>query len=174
MMIETLLRSIWGFVKMSYGKSINFLLNQMRNYAGSLASGTITFYAPGTTTKKAVYLDREMTQQAANPYTLSADGTAELFGSGLYDVVFKAYGGAPVYNYSNVDVGGAITTSDFSQQETGDGTTVEFPLDNNNVVFVAISGIVQATDTYTIASSKITFSEAPPLNTVIDIRFLTV
>ena len=91
---------------MSYGKSIDFLLNQMRNYAGSLASGTVTFYSAGTTSKKAVYLDRAMTAQAANPYTLSADGTAELFAQGLYRIVFKGYGGSPVYDYDNVSIGG--------------------------------------------------------------------
>lgn len=159
---------------MSYGKSINFLLNQMRNYAGSLAGGSMTFYAPGTTTKKAVYLDREMTVQAANPYLLSADGTAELFGSGLYRIVFTAYGGAPVYTYDNVDVGEFSTVANSSQQEDGDGSTVLFNLDSPNVLFVSVGGVMQAPDTYTLTDYTITFSEAPPLGTIIDIRFITV
>ena len=146
----------------------------MRNYAGSLASGTITFYAPGTTTKKQVYLDIDMTQQAANPYTLSADGTAELFGYGLYDIVFKAYGGSSVYTYNNVNVGESTNIVNSSQQETGDGSTLVFNIDSPNVLFVCVSGIIQDPNSYTTSSSQITFSEAPPLGTVIDIRFITV
>lgn len=93
---------------MSYAKSIDFLFNQMRNAAtGSLASCWVQFYAAGnTTTPKAVYLDRAMTTPAANPYQLSADGTAELYGSGIYRIVVKANTnsapGATIYDYDYV------------------------------------------------------------------------
>lgn len=87
---------------MSYGSSIEFLLNQMRNAAGTLGSGSVTFYAPGTTTKKAIYLDRDMATPAANPYTLTSDGTAELFATGVYRVVFKNSSGVTVYDYDDV------------------------------------------------------------------------
>lgn len=94
---------------MSFAKSIDFLFNQMRNASvGSLASGWIFFYSAGTTNAKAVYLDRLATQQAANPYQLSADGTAALFGDGLYRVVVKTNlnnaPGVTVYDYDNVQI----------------------------------------------------------------------
>ena len=37
---------------MSYANSIELLLNQMRNAVGTLGGGTVTFYAPGTTTRR--------------------------------------------------------------------------------------------------------------------------
>ncbi|MBV5327106.1 MAG: hypothetical protein JZU65_05625 [Chlorobium sp.] len=90
---------------MSYGKSIDFLFNQMRNSSlGSLAGGWLYFYSAGTTSLKDVYLDREMTQVAANPYQMTADGTAELFGNGIYRVVVKSSAMVIIYDYDNVEI----------------------------------------------------------------------
>ena len=102
---------------MSYGKSIDFLFNQMRSYAGSLAAGSITFYEAGTTTLATVYLDRTLSQAAANPYMLSADGTAELFASGLFRVVIKDAAGVTIYDYDNVEFISSVSTA------TADGST---------------------------------------------------
>lgn len=88
---------------MSYGKSIDFLFNQMRNGSiGSLAGGNINFYYAGTTTRKPVYLDRDMTQPVTTAYTLSADGTAELYGDGLYRIIVKSSAGVTIYDYDDV------------------------------------------------------------------------
>lgn len=86
---------------MSYlAKSIDLLLNQMRNGVGALAGGNVTFYeAGGTTTPKAVYLDSTKVLEAANPYLLSSDGTAELFGDGLYRMVIRSADDTIVYDY---------------------------------------------------------------------------
>lgn len=89
---------------MSTAKSIDFLFNQMRNAVGDLAAGTATFYYPTTTTYKKIYLDRSMGSEASNPYTLSADATAELFGNGLYRIIFKDSSGTIIYDYDNVDI----------------------------------------------------------------------
>lgn len=94
---------------MSKAKSLDFLFNQLRNGAeGSLAGGTITFYSAGTTTPLAVFLDRDMTLPSVGgiltPYPLTADGTASLFGLGLYDVMIKDFTGAIVYFYEDVEL----------------------------------------------------------------------
>jgi hypothetical protein len=88
---------------MSFGRSFDFLFNQMRNGVGNLASGTVEFYAAGTTNPKDVFLDRDMATTAANPYTLTADGTADLFGLGVYRVVIKDVDGVTVYDYDDVE-----------------------------------------------------------------------
>lgn len=125
---------------MSYGKSIDFLFNQMRNFSGSLASGTITFYSAGTTTPKAIYLDRTLATEAANPYTLSADGTAELFASGVYRVVIKNAAGVTVYDYDNVEFlsGESTPVSDGSTfvvvEATADDATYELGTGYNQIV----------------------------------------
>ena len=87
------------------GKSIDFLFNQMRAYQGSLAGGTVAFYSPGnTTTLVPVYLDINLQQVAANPYMLSADGTAELFANGLYRVIFRNAQGVIVFDYDYIEI----------------------------------------------------------------------
>ena len=87
------------------GKSIDFLFNQIRAYQGSLAGGTVAFYSPGnTTTLVPVYLDINLQQVAANPYMLSADGTAELFANGLYRVIFRNAQGVIVFDYDQVEI----------------------------------------------------------------------
>ena len=82
---------------MSYAKQIDFLLSQVRNSVGSLAGGTITFYAAGTTDLKTIWLDQDKASEAANPYTLDANGTAQLYADGIYKVVIKNVAGSTIY-----------------------------------------------------------------------------
>lgn len=121
---------------MSYGKSIDFLFNQMRNGSnGSLAAGTATFYDAGTTTPRAVWTNRGMTTPTAagllTPVTLTADGTAELYGNGVYRIVIKDSTGATIYDYDDVEIQSISTTP---------GTTT-------TVVLNAVSGSVNETFT---------------------------
>jgi hypothetical protein len=109
-MIEMLLQFISesGGSMAVYGYPFTFLFNQMRDGAnGSLAGGSVTFYAAGTTTPKAVWLDRAMTSPSVGgvltPITLSADGTATVFGLGIYKVVVKNSSGVTVYTYDNIN-----------------------------------------------------------------------
>jgi hypothetical protein len=82
--------------------SFQTLLSGLR-FDGVTANGyKVHFYTPGTTTAKAVYIDRNKATQAANPYTLNTDGRAELFGDGLYDVVIKTPAGAIKATWENV------------------------------------------------------------------------
>lgn len=85
------------------GRSFDFLLNQMRSYQGSLAGGTAEFYKAGSTTLATVYLDVDLNILAANPYMLSADGIAELFGNDYYRIVIKNAQGVIVFDYDNVE-----------------------------------------------------------------------
>lgn len=87
----------------TYAKSMDVLLNQLRSALGALVSGTVTFYEPGSTTLSSVYMDRGKQEQAANPYTLSADGQAELFGDGLYRIVLKNSAGVTIYDWDNIE-----------------------------------------------------------------------
>jgi len=86
------------------GKSIDFLFNQMRAYQGSLAGGSVTFYSPNSTSIVPIYLDINCTIGAANPYLLSADGTAELFGNGTYRIIVKNAQGVIVFDYDYVEI----------------------------------------------------------------------
>lgn len=88
--------------------SITFLLSQVRNSSGVLAGGKVYFYAAGTSTPKTVWLNRNKSTVAANPYTLDANGTAALFGDGLYRIVIKTAAGVTVYDRDNVSLKDAV------------------------------------------------------------------
>jgi hypothetical protein len=83
-------------------QSIQFLLSQVRNTSGPLAGGKVWAYAAGTSTAKTIWLNRSKATVAANPYTLDANGTAALFGDGLYRIVIKTAAGVTVYDRDNL------------------------------------------------------------------------
>jgi hypothetical protein len=85
-------------------QSIQFLLSQVRNASGSLAGGKVYAYATGTTTPKTIWLDRGKVTPAANPYTLDSNGTAQLFGDGLYHFVIKTSAGVTVYDRDGISI----------------------------------------------------------------------
>jgi hypothetical protein len=83
-------------------QSIQFLLSQVRNTSGPLAGGKVYAYAAGTSTAKTIWLNRSKSTVAANPYTLDANGTAALFGDGIYRIVIKTAAGVTVYDRDNL------------------------------------------------------------------------
>lgn len=83
---------------MSKAQSISFLLSQVRASGVALAGGEVEFFAAGTSTPKLIWLDRNKAVEAANPYTLDANGTAPLFGDGIYRMVIRDSTGAEKYD----------------------------------------------------------------------------
>lgn len=97
------------------------LLQPVFNTEETLVGGTVDFYDPGTTgesNRKDVYSDEAGTIVAANPYTLSANATAALYGTGKYHIVIKDNQGVIKYDYdyysssADVDVAIADATTD--------------------------------------------------------------
>jgi hypothetical protein len=68
-------------------------LSGLRFDGAALALGLVYFYEPGTTTDRAVYINRNKSSTAANPYTLDANGQAEIFLDGIYDILVKTAAG---------------------------------------------------------------------------------
>ena len=66
-----------------------------------------------------------------------------------------------------------ITSTDLKASDfTGDGSTTSFTLGSSAVksnTFVYIDGVYQLKNTYSVSSTTITFSTAPPLNSVIEV-----
>jgi hypothetical protein len=85
------------------GYQIDLLLSQVRTASGGvLAGGHVHFYAAGSTTPKAVYLDVNKNTQASNPYQLTSNGTALLYGDGLYRIIIHTSTNSPAYDFDNV------------------------------------------------------------------------
>ena len=86
-------------VALPAGLQVGFLLSQVRSAAqGLLSGGQVYFYDAGTTNAKTIYSDHTLATPAANPYTLDSDGTALLYGNGLYRIVIKTAALVTVYD----------------------------------------------------------------------------
>ncbi len=83
----------------------HFLLNQQRDAAGILESGSAEFYEAGTSNFQAVWTDREKNTLSANPATLAQDGTVAVYGDGTYRVVIKDADGVVVHDYPAIEMG---------------------------------------------------------------------
>lgn len=79
---------------------------------------------------------------------------------------FEGYNGT---EWGKIGGGGDAFVDNF----TGDGTTVIFTLTNavetENNTTVYISGVYQFKNTYTVSGTTLTFSEAPPNGTLIEV-----
>lgn len=93
---------------------IDFLLAQQRDSSTSLVNGTVTFYAAGTTTLKAVWADSLKVTEATNPYTLDARATATLYGEGNYKIILKDALAATVATWDNVYIGADLSAIDLT------------------------------------------------------------
>lgn len=96
----------------SKAENISFLLSQVRASGVALSSGTVTFYVAGSSsTLKTIWADRNKATPAANPYTLDANGTAQLYGDGLYHVVIKDSTGVTKYDRDYLSFVDILTAS---------------------------------------------------------------
>lgn len=102
----------------------DFLLSQVRTSTTSLGGGQVYFYIPGTTTLKNVWLDIGQLTPAANPYTLDANGTAQIYGTGAYRVVIKDSAGVTKYDRSPIIVAGEDGTQQAIDATLGNATYV--------------------------------------------------
>ncbi|MCA8251762.1 hypothetical protein LGM89_00665 [Burkholderia sp. AU31624] len=80
-----------------------------------LVNGTVTFYLPGTTTKKDTYQDAALTQPNTNPVVLDSKGQATIWGNGSYRQVTQDALGVVIWD----QVVSAAVSSDSLAGSTG-------------------------------------------------------
>ena len=139
-----------------------------------LAGGLIYTYLAGTNTPAASYTTSAGTIAHSNPIVLDSAGrvpTGEiwlLFGVS-YKFVIKDSAGVLIGTFDNI--GGSGTGSNV-QDYTGNGTTVTFalPAGISNVYNIFINGVYQNRNTYSLSSGNIVFTQAPPLNSIIEVQ----
>lgn len=142
-----------------------------------LSGGKIYTYAAGTSTPKVTYTTSAGNIAHANPIVLDSAGRVpggEIWlTSGTYK--FSVFTSANVLIATYDNISGVGASSYQVQNFTGDGSTVSFTLSassfGENYTFVYINGVYQNKNTYTVSGTTLTFSEAPPFTSVIEVMF---
>ena len=142
-----------------------------------LAGGLIYSYAAGTTTPKTTYTSSAGNIAHTNPIILNSAGRVpggEIWLTlGSYKFILATSTNVTIATYDNVSsIGG-----DFNliANFTGNGTQTIFtlplsPIDENSTQ-IYINGVYQNKNTYSVTTTSITFSEAPPVTSKIEVVY---
>jgi len=143
-----------------------------------LAGGKIYTYEAGSSTPAATYTTYTGVANHTNPIVLDSAGRVP--GGQLwvnadlnYKFILKNSADASIASYDNVPSIGSTTMAvdDF----TGTGSTLAFTLSNSpkseNNVQVYINGVYQNKSSFTLSGATLTFSEAPPLTSLIEVTY---
>jgi hypothetical protein len=148
------------------------------NTGAVLTGGKLYTYAAGTTTPLVSYTTNAGNVARTNPIVLDAAGRVAEGGeiwitSATYKFVLKDSTDVLIATYDNISGVGVsnINPDNF----TGDGTTVNFTLSTNiaseNTISVYINGVYQNKNTFSVSGTTLTFSEAPPTTSKIEVVF---
>ena len=142
-----------------------------------LTGGKLYTYAAGTTTPQTTYTSSSGATAHTNPIILDSAGRVpggEIWLSApLYKFSLNTSADVLIATYDNV--GGIGAAAYQIQNFTGTGSQIIFTLSNaslgENFTFVYINGVYQNKNTYAISGTTLTFSEAPPVNSKVEIMF---
>jgi hypothetical protein len=142
-----------------------------------LSGGKIYTYAAGTTTPKTTYTTSAGNIAHLNPIILDSAGRVPggeiwLLAT-TYKFVLNTSTDVLIATYDNISgIGAAAFQVD---NFTGTGSQTIFTLSNSsqgeNFTFVYINGVYQQKNTYTVSSTTLTFSTAPPVTSSIEVMF---
>lgn len=143
-----------------------------------LAGGKIYTYRAGTTTPLATYTSSSGNTAHTNPIVLDSAGRVpggEIWNTlQLYKFVLKTSADITIATYDNV--GSSFNASAIIANFTGNGSTVAFTLASppagENATNVYINGVYQQKNTYAVVSNTLTFSQAPPVTSSIEVNYV--
>ena len=142
-----------------------------------LSGGKLYSYAAGTTTPQVTYTSSSGTTAHTNPIILDSAGRVpggEIWlNAPPYKFLLRTSTDVLIATYDNVS---GIGAAEFQVQNfTGTGSQTVFTLTNaslgENFTFVYINGVYQNKNTYAVSSTTLTFSQAPPLTSLIEVMF---
>ena len=141
------------------------------NTGAVLTGGKLYTYAAGTTTPQASYTTNAGNVARTNPVVLNAAGRVPDGGEiwilpVSYKFVLTDANDVLIATYDNIFGSGGFSVTNY----TGNGSTVGYAV-LGNVVAVYINGVYQNRNTYSVSSGTLTFSEAPPFNSLIEILY---
>jgi hypothetical protein len=143
-----------------------------------LSGGKLYTYAAGTTTPLVSYTTSAGNVARTNPIVLNSagrvgDGGEIWITSAAYKFVLRDSTDVLIATYDNISGIGAASYQ--IQNFTGTGSTTVFTLSaasfGEDYTFVYINGVYQQKNTYTVAGTTLTFSQAPPITSSIEVMF---
>lgn len=149
------------------------------NNGDPLSGGKIYTYEAGTSTPLATYTSSTGNTAHTNPIVLDAAGRVPSGGEiwiqlRLYKFVLETSTGVLIATYDNV--GSSFNATAIIANFTGNGSTVAFTLASapagENATNVYINGVYQQKNTYSIAGAVLTFSQAPPVTSTIEVNYV--
>lgn len=144
-----------------------------------LAGGFIYTYLAGTNTPAATYTTSAGSIAHSNPIVLDSAGrvpTGEIWltNAVIYKFVIKDFVGNLIGTYDNITPINNVLVPKISNF-TGTGSQIAFnlasPVSDENFTSIYINGVYQNKDTYTVAATLVTFSEAPPITSKIEVMY---
>ena len=141
------------------------------NTGAVLTGGKLYTYLAGTTTPETTYTTNVGNVARTNPIILDAagrvPGSGEIWISPIsYKFVLKDSNDVLIATYDNIFGSGAFAVTNY----TGNGSTVAYAV-TGNVVAIYINGVYQNRNTYSITGGTLTFTEAPPFTSSIEILY---
>lgn len=144
-----------------------------------LAGGLIYTYLAGTSTLTATYTTIAGNIAHSNPIVLDSAGRVPsgeiwLTNGTSYKFILRDSAGTLIGTYDNIS---PINDSAFTRiaNFTGTGSQVNFVLPitiaSENLINIFINGVYQFKNTFSFSVSTITFSEAPPITSKIEVEY---
>ena len=151
---------------------------QFFNNDGTVLSGGLIYtYSAGTTTPQVSYTTSAGNIAHSNPIVLNSAGrvpTGEIWLiSTPYKFAIYTATNTLIATYDNIS---GIGAAEYQVQNfTGTGSQTIFTLSaaslGENFTFVYINGVYQQKNTYTVSGTTLTFSQAPPVTSSIEVMF---
>lgn len=146
-----------------------------------LSGGKIYTYAAGTTTPQAVYTSASGTTPHANPIILDSAGRVPggeiwLTDGSTYKFTLETATSILLGTYDNLSgINDLTSVIPLIYNANGNGAQVNFSLAtapiSENTTNAYINGVYQQKNTYSLAGVTVTFSQAPPLTSTIEIAY---
>ena len=149
------------------------------NSGNPLSGGKIYSYEAGTSTPLPTYTSSTGITAHTNPIILDSAGRVPSGGEiwneiRLYKFVLKTSLEVTLATFDNV--GSSFNATAIIANFTGNGTTVAFTLASapagENATNVYINGVYQQKNTYAIVGAVLTFSQAPPTTSTIEVNYV--
>lgn len=143
-----------------------------------LSGGKLFTYAAGTTTPQATYTTSAGNVPHTNPIVLDSAGRVPSGGEiwltyAAYKFIVKDSSDVLISTYDNIRGNGVSEA--IVQNFTGTGAQTIFIMPtapySENSTSVYINGVYQEKNTYSISGTTLTFSEAPPITSSIEVLY---